>query len=115
MGQNKFMNALIIKKILGKTSYTITGDSVEIREHNMFSQNMVNAILDTYEFRSYITTLSSKKLFWTSMVFLSFTIIMTLGVLSESKVEFEAPFLYGFLTIFFYSFHSSSCGMHISI
>ena len=95
------MEILIIKKLLGNTTYSIDEDSIKMNEQKMFSKKIVNIPLDTYEFNSYITSFSSKKLFWTAIIFLSLSIFVILGAFIKEDFKINAILFYISFTVIF--------------
>lgn len=102
------MPTLTLRTLFSKITYRLGEELVEIEHKTLFSRNRVSIPLDSFQFRSQISSVSSKTLFWVTVVFVALTIAMIGDRLFGSNAEPGAAFVYGGLAVVFGVFYLAS-------
>jgi len=102
------MSELSLRTILSRATYRLDDDAVEIDRRTLFSRNRVSVPLDSLRFRSHLNSVSSKWLFWATVVSFVLTMAMVADWVFGSDPEPAAAYLYGSFALVFGAFYLGS-------
>ena len=102
------MPILTVKTLLSRTHYQLGDDAIEIAHRTLLNRSKVIVPLDSIQYRSQFTSVSSKTLFWVAVVLVAITIAMIANLFFGSEPDLGGVFFYGSLTLVFGGFFVAS-------
>ena len=99
------MNKFEIRKLFGRTIYTLTEDGVQVEDRGLASHSRYFVPFETIEHTSNITTTSSSPLFWSTVVFFVLTGMMIVDYFFGSAPGEGAITFWGTLALIFGAFY----------